>query len=503
MNGVSYKPYYRSSWALVVGINNYEYVSPLAYACNDADVVSTVIIKDLHFPPDQVIILKDAQATKRAILEKFLGLREGAGDPDDRILVFFAGHGYTEEGLRGPVGYLVPVDGNPANLSTLVRWDDLTRNTDLLFAKHILFIMDACYSGLAIQRTTPPGSQRFVSDMLQRLSRQVITAGKANETVADGGGGPKGNHSIFTSYLLEGIKGKASDDNGILTANGLMHYTYEKVANDNRSNQTPHYGHIDGDGDFILLMPNMAHLRTELEQDFLVNTTTEIPESVEPVCETLPKPQFAVRNGYHDPGHPNFGRNEWSNELGEDRLIVTPPPQIPKREFSKAFSWVSLIAEPVASQPILLSIEEERKRLTKLQPYGKKPFEQFSIPGQVRTTLDSVIFYDELHYDAPFWGCYLRLDESGNMEYADTKHVFRETKGIRCFGYVQTIGKIWQFMFLAKHLLTNAGYRAGIRVLINLVGTRDSILADFSKKQLKTLVDGSNPSTGTVIDYVT
>jgi hypothetical protein len=43
---------------------------------------------------------------------------------------------------------------------------------------------------------------RFLRDMLQRFSRQVLTAGKADETVADENG-PRPGHSIFTSHLLE------------------------------------------------------------------------------------------------------------------------------------------------------------------------------------------------------------------------------------------------------------------------------------------------------------
>jgi uncharacterized caspase-like protein len=71
----------------------------------------------------------------------------------------------------------------------------------------MLFLMDACYGGLAITRTTiPPGSMRFLKDMLQRFSRQVLTAGKANEVVSDSGGTRPG-HSIFTSYLLDGMDG--------------------------------------------------------------------------------------------------------------------------------------------------------------------------------------------------------------------------------------------------------------------------------------------------------
>jgi hypothetical protein len=462
-------------------------VSPLTYAGNDADAVTSALKEELDFPPTQVINLKDESATKQAILDTFLSFREKAHDPDDRVIVFFAGHGKTEQGLHGPIGYLVPVDGDPRNLSTLIRWDDLTRNADLINAKHILFIMDACYSGLAMQRAIPPGTQRFLSDVLQRLARQVITAGKADETVADGGG-PQGKNSIFTGYLLEGLRGAAADEKGVLTANGLMYYVYQKVGLNARSQQTPHYGHIEGDGDFVLRTPNKEHLETDSQQDFLVKTVIEAPEAVTTIGAIPTKLTFAERNGYSDPSHPSFGRNDWSSKLGEQRFIFPPYPELPKREMSKAFSWLSLILEPVADLPGFIDIEQEGKGLLKLQPFGDQPFEQFEVPGQLMTTIDSAILFSNLDYDNVLWGRYLRVDETGNTEYADTKYAFCENKGTRCFGYVQIIGEIWQFMFLSKHLLAKVNYRSGARLLINLVGTRDTILANFSQE------DGKNAS---------
>jgi uncharacterized caspase-like protein len=113
----------------------------------------------------------------------------------------------------------VPYDGNPEKLATLIRWDELTRNADLITAKHILFIMDACYGGLAITRALKPGTMRFQKDMLMRPARQVLTAGKADEVVADLGG-PLPNHSVFTGHLIEALQGKAESVPGLLTANG-------------------------------------------------------------------------------------------------------------------------------------------------------------------------------------------------------------------------------------------------------------------------------------------
>ena len=264
---------YTNSWALVVGINTYK-VFPLHYARKDAEAVAGLLISQLGFPKDNVKLLVDGKATKKAIVGSFLEFTRDKVQPNDRVLFYFAGHGHTKTGNRGDIGFLVPVDGNWENLASLIRWDELTRNAELIAAKHVLFIMDACYGGLALTRTLTPGSMRFLKDMLQRYARQVITAGKADEPVLDLGG-PLPEHSVFTGHLLEGLQGRAVSSEGILTANGVMSYVYEKVSKDSDSHQTPHFGFLDGDGDFIFEAPPLSTIPDEPEtaQDLLV----EIP----------------------------------------------------------------------------------------------------------------------------------------------------------------------------------------------------------------------------------
>lgn len=153
-----------------------------------------------------------------------------------------------------------------ADFSTFIRWDELTRNADLIRAKHILFIMDACYGGLALVRTTGAGTTRFLKDMMLRTSRQVLTAGKGDEVVSDSGG-PIPNHSVFTGHLIEALQGKAATSDGVLTASAVMSYVYAKVASDKNSHQTPHHGHVDGDGDMVLLAAGLGELEESDTKD--------------------------------------------------------------------------------------------------------------------------------------------------------------------------------------------------------------------------------------------
>lgn len=297
-----YRTGYTNSWALVIGVNQYQNAAPLHYACNDAAAMEEVLVSEFAFPKENIDLLTDADATRERIMGTFLEYANGRAGPDDRIVLFYAGHGHTTTGRRGQVGYLVPVDGSVGKLETLIRWDELTRNADLIPAKHVLFVMDACYGGLAVLRHVRPGSMRFLKDTLQRYSRQVLTAGKADETVADEGG-PRSRQSVFTGHLLDALEGGAASRDGIITANRVMAYVYERVATDERSHQTPAYGTIDGEGDFVFdLRPVESALdESEIDKDMLVEI---LPSShLQPFKESEQTTVQLVKQYLSEPRH--------------------------------------------------------------------------------------------------------------------------------------------------------------------------------------------------------
>ena len=90
---------YADSWAVIIGINDYQHprVPKLRYAVNDARAVESALLAQ-GFQRDRIITLLDRKATRSAI-EEVLGddLRPKVGK-DDRVLVFFAGHGKTDPG---------------------------------------------------------------------------------------------------------------------------------------------------------------------------------------------------------------------------------------------------------------------------------------------------------------------------------------------------------------------------------------------------------------------
>ena len=146
---------YSDSWALIIGINKYENVQPLSYAIDDAIAVKNLLINDYGFPRNNVYLLLNQEATQNNIKKQLDALVRSSKE-NDRVVFYFAGHGETETlGLEGTdMGFLLPVEGKKENLYlTSIPMDELKRIALRSKAKHMLFLVDACYGGLAAQNT--------------------------------------------------------------------------------------------------------------------------------------------------------------------------------------------------------------------------------------------------------------------------------------------------------------------------------------------------------------
>ncbi|MDD1825694.1 caspase family protein, partial [Photobacterium sp. ZSDE20] len=90
---------YETSRALVIGIDKYEKASPLDYAVSDASEIRETLIQELGFDSDNITYLADKEATKSNILKSFMRFSKDDVKVDDRLFVFFAGHGHTKAGV--------------------------------------------------------------------------------------------------------------------------------------------------------------------------------------------------------------------------------------------------------------------------------------------------------------------------------------------------------------------------------------------------------------------
>jgi MFS family permease len=209
--------------ALVVGINVYEdrdSYTQLENAVNDALVVARRLQDDFDFV---VTCLLDEQATAEAI-RAWLAHWQADSQPDDDMLVFFAGHGTTERPEDGTTeGYLLPTEAGPDPDSWLPEAEIIER-AEAMAAQRVFLVFDACYAGAA----------RRVSEALLPGTREdqvlkILVAGTEKDPVLDGGAG---GHSVFTRAFLDSLDGLADISrrpDGVVTGLELIAYVCSEV----------------------------------------------------------------------------------------------------------------------------------------------------------------------------------------------------------------------------------------------------------------------------------
>jgi len=253
---------YQKSWAIVIGIDDYAKWPTLEYASHDAQAIADTLTGQFGFPSSQVIVLKNQQATRNNILAAFHDrLADDRTGRDDRVFVFFAGHGATRRLASGrDLGYIIPVDSNPDEFATdAIAMTDIQTIAESMQAKHVMFVMDACYSGLGLTRGGP-SSSAFLRENARRSARQMLTAGGADQQVADAG--PNG-HSVFTWVLLQALAGKGDlNGDGLITGTELAAYVAPAVSA--VSQQTPAFGSLPGSqgGEFVFQVPDSQEYLT-------------------------------------------------------------------------------------------------------------------------------------------------------------------------------------------------------------------------------------------------
>ena len=252
------KNIYNESWALIIGINKYQNVDvdPLDYAVNDAVAVKEMLVDKYGFKEGNIRLILDEEATKDNILKGFSDILTRAKEKD-RVVVFYAGHGTTYKlPSGGDMGYLIPVDGNLDNLYlSSIPMKSIYDIAEMSYAKHILYLVDACYGGLTLntrglkKNTTP----EYLKKMTRERGRQVITAGGKHEQVIEK---PEWGHSAFTRNLIKGLGEGFADENddGIITADELGGFIKSRVVVDVDGAHTPQKGRIGSDmGEFVFI----------------------------------------------------------------------------------------------------------------------------------------------------------------------------------------------------------------------------------------------------------
>jgi hypothetical protein len=245
-------PHYQKKIAVIFGINTYREWPQLINAVNDATAM-TEKFAELGF---QVMTYTNEEVTKEKVAKVFKKEIPSFCSPHDLLVVAFHGHGHTMHFNNKQYGYLVPFD---CPFSTtpydLVSMEEISIWLKYIPARHVLLLLDSCFSGLMAMRgakikSAIPPSQKpqcqsneeaRVRYQLSKKARIVINAGHEDQVVSDGGWQ---GHSVFTGSILASPVLR----DPLSSVYQLFQSIYSTVTKITGSAQVPTMGKLVGDG---------------------------------------------------------------------------------------------------------------------------------------------------------------------------------------------------------------------------------------------------------------
>jgi hypothetical protein len=260
LKGLSVAPPFARSVALLVGVGSYSN-PPLSErrlpSRQDVAAMRDFLLLDEKF--DIVYVLLDQEAAPSKIDNLMMGGLEATDKihRGDRFLFYFSGHG-TDVGSG--VGYMLFSNyrGKYDRESTLPV-NQCEQWGLKLPAKHVLFLLDGCSSGLGIVPKSPDALSRRAGDG----SRVAYTATRGNEAAI-----ARVGMSVFTRAFLEVVRNGLADRSrgGFMTIHGIADEVENRLANqlsvvlpyhDKEPADLPLPGWIRNRGEFVFVNPKV------------------------------------------------------------------------------------------------------------------------------------------------------------------------------------------------------------------------------------------------------
>lgn len=229
---VNYKLNEKNYYALLIAVEQYdnEGINDLTEPVNDTEALKQVLVNNYTFKEENIMILKNS--TRSEIIGTLHKLRTTIGS-DDNLLVFYAGHGHWDAGMK--TGYWLPRDAEPENPANWLSNGDLTGYLNAIKSKHTLLIADACFSGGIFKTRSAFNTKKALEKLYKMSSRKAMTSGTLKEVP---------DKSVFLEYLIKHLKQNTED---YITAEQLFSEFRMNVINN--SPNVPQYGTIQNTGD--------------------------------------------------------------------------------------------------------------------------------------------------------------------------------------------------------------------------------------------------------------
>ena len=231
------------TYALIIGNENYRFVSNVPYAKNDATIFSEYCKNTLGIPASNIHLCIDA--TKSMILEQELNdwLKEEITEKGDKkLIVYYAGHGVPDIQNHNK-SYLLPTDIYGTKPQRGIALDAFYSELGCLGFDLVTVFIDACFSGVN-RDNEGLNAERAVEVEAEEAKPTignliVFSAAHGNETAQ---GYQSEGHGLFTYYLLKELQEtKGMVNYGKLTDNIRRNVSNVAPTLELRKKQTPKF----------------------------------------------------------------------------------------------------------------------------------------------------------------------------------------------------------------------------------------------------------------------
>lgn len=227
----------KNTFVVIIGNEDYQRVSKVNYALNDANTFANYCQKTLGIPQQNIRSFCNATyGTMLSALDEIKGIANAYHGNLD-VIFYYAGHGVPSEADKN--AYLLPVDADGVRTEVCLSTKRLYQTLGELNAKNVVVFMDACFSGA--QRgegmlASARGVALKVKADVPQGNTVVFSAASGEETAFPY---KEKGHGMFTYFLLK----KLQDTKGDATLGEIGEYVSEEVAKQsiviNHKSQTP------------------------------------------------------------------------------------------------------------------------------------------------------------------------------------------------------------------------------------------------------------------------
>ncbi len=184
------------NYVLAIAIDEYS-DNPLYNCVQDMEVVTNALQLYHGFDSADITTMPNGTANRGAIIREIRNISNTLTEKDNFIL-YFSGHGIIDK--IDKEGYWLVSGCDFNNYSTEgITNQEILRYVKTMKARHILLLVDSCFSGSLFYTTKSGGDPVYPVDVRERFpSRWAITAGR-QEKVSDG---EAGRHSPFAEKLI-------------------------------------------------------------------------------------------------------------------------------------------------------------------------------------------------------------------------------------------------------------------------------------------------------------